>query len=315
MIEDPSAVRRIVSATSLLLVAALASPALAAQPAADAFLPPRDEVAQLPVGCGGYCPVTLKLEKRWIAGRGDAWGDFDGRRYLMADRRKQAIFLAAPRAYAPLLGGDCPVTYGEFGRRKPGELQFGALHQERLTFFLSAAHLRKFKESPEVFFKLAVSTELQPGQAADVQGDATADVGAVDNDLAMSGYCPVTLCNEGRWVRGRKEFTSLLGGLEFRFAGADQQTEFLVRPERFFSSAGGYCPVTLSRSGRRVKGSAQFVVEYDSRLYLFASDADKQEFIRKPQSYADVAIGGALSRAADALPRQAPAGSNAGMPQ
>ncbi|MDC0935757.1 hypothetical protein OAS39_05685 [Pirellulales bacterium] len=265
------------------------SPFAAAQPTADAFLPSKSEVGSLPIGCSGYCPVTLKLEQRWVQGRAEAWSDFGGRRYLLADRRNQAIFLAAPRDYAPLLDGDCPVTYRDVRRRSPGELRYGAVHQGRLVFFAGAAHLRKFKELPEIYYKSAIAAELQP-VGARTQNPGGGMVEADGAPVAMSGYCPVTLRNEGRWARGRDEFTSAMDGIQFRFAGADQQTEFLDRPERFFSSSGGYCPVTLQRTGRRVEGRAEFVVEYDTRLYLFATEADKQEFISNPKAYGDVAV-------------------------
>ena len=50
----------------------------------------------------------------------------------------------------------------------------------------------------------------------------------------------------------------------------------------------GYDPVTLLQDQKLVPGSPDLTVEHDGRVFRFASEAGRDEFLRKPQSFAPV---------------------------
>lgn len=281
-------------ATLVVLLADAASSAtgepwsLDARPMSSAHARP----LQPPLACEGFCVVTLTLDGRWVAGRPECSASYEGRTYWFADGRKQAIFGADPARYLPLLGGDCPVTYRDSGKRVGGLLRHGVMHRRRPAFFASASHRDKFAQEPDLYFSAAVEQEermqaMSPTVAAESLPDDPAEPTAV---VGLSGFCPVTLKNAGRWERGVADYLYEWQGLEFRCAGPAEQAALAERPEQFFSPSGGYCPVTYWQTGERRRGHADYVAEYRDRLYLFATAEAKEKFLRNPEPYSDLPV-------------------------
>lgn len=262
---------------------------------------PEARALQRPLACRGFCMVTLKLDSRWAAGEVEYAATHRGRTYLFADLRKRDIFAAAPDEYTPLLGGDCPVTWVDAGERAPGELRHGVVHRRRLLFFATATHAQRFAEEPARYFTAALEAERRQQEAEQRQAAETPppDDAASTPAVGLSGYCPVTLKNAGRWERGGASYPYQWLGLEFRCAGPVEHAALAARPEQFFSAAGGYCPVTYWHTGQRQRGHADFVAEYRDRLYLFATAEAKQQFLRNPELYSDIRIQDPAEEAAE----------------
>lgn len=53
----------------------------------------------------------------------------------------------------------------------------------------------------------------------------------------------------------------------------------------------GYCPVTLRTAGKWVRGNPNVGIQHRGRTYLFASDAERQQFNADPDSYSPVFSG------------------------
>lgn len=53
----------------------------------------------------------------------------------------------------------------------------------------------------------------------------------------------------------------------------------------------GYCPVALISNGKWTKGDPKFGIIHRGRLYLFASEAEKQTFWQDPDRFAPILSG------------------------
>jgi YHS domain-containing protein len=268
----------------------------------------------LPMIADGYCVVTLRDHRRWERGNPTFGGIFDERQYLFAGQREFEIFSAAPIVYAPVLAGDCIVTFALSGQRTRGRPQFGTLYGGRLYFFASAEARQQFAATPKEY---------------------------VDADIADGGQCLVSRVDAGRIVRGRPDTAVLCDGMRRLFAGAHEQRLYLARPERYDAASatpgirvlanaatrprtgpdertsagndngaaapeaedadivengnsreevletdpalGGYCPVTIRTKGTWVRGRAEDRVAVDDHLlFLTAGPEEHDAFLADP---------------------------------
>ena len=90
--------------------------------------------------------------------------------------------------------------------------------------------------------------------------------GAFDN-LAVQGYDPVAYFNEGKPVKGDKDFSTEYQGATFRFASAANRDKFVKSPQAYAPQYGGYCAWAVSQ-GYTAKGDARNWKIVDGKLYL-----------------------------------------------
>lgn len=217
---------------SAWMASALASAfacAMAGAPIAIAF---GEGTATLPVALDGYCVVSLHNQRQWVSGREQFAAAFDGRWYYFAGERERAIFAAAPETYAPVLSGDCPVTFAETGERVAGQLRHGVSYGDRLFFFANAQRAAEFQRDPASF---------------------------VDADLFQGGVCPVTYAATGRRVLGDPATAlTFAGGRRIFFVNAAARREFLAAPSEYveeLSSAAAPSTTIAHRSADRLAPS------------------------------------------------------------
>jgi YHS domain-containing protein len=267
---------------------------------------------------GGFCLVSLRDHQQWQPGDEQFSVFFDGRRYQFASARERDIFAAAPVDYVPTLGGDCPVTLAETGRRAKGQLEYGVLHGSRLMFFASEDDRQYFLQDPSQF---------------------------ADVDLALDGRCIVTRRDFGRDVAGIPDTVAVYRGLRYFFASAHDRDLFLKNPARYDGSASGedapttprgddaasgasvatstaptdptkplasaarqrsneqdiilgslpvmmgYCPVTLRRDGVWVRGRYDYRVELGDQVFLTAGPRERDALQAEPVKFVP-ALGG-----------------------
>jgi YHS domain-containing protein len=265
----------------------------------------------LPMMADGYCVVTLRDHRRWQRGNPTFGGIFDERQYLFAGQREFEIFSAAPIVYAPVLAGDCIVTFALSGQRTRGRTQFATLYGGRLYFFASPEARQQFAAAPKEY---------------------------IDADIADGGLCLVSRVDGNRVVRGRPDTAVLCDGMRRLFAGAHEQRLYLANPERYDAASatpgarkmvsagarprsapdenagadagtaapgaddavieeegesreevlttdpalGGYCPVSI-RKGAWVRGRIEDRVAVDDHLvFLTAGPAEHDAFLADP---------------------------------
>jgi YHS domain-containing protein len=280
---------------------------------------PATQAKPVPPALGGFCLVSLRDRQQWQPGDEQHSVFFDGRRYQFASARERDIFAAAPEAYVPTLGGDCPVTLADTGRRQRGSLEFGVLHGGRLMFFASEDDRQYFLEDPSQFANV---------------------------DLALGGRCIVSQRDSGKKVAGIAETVAVYRGMRYFFASAHDRSLFLKYPLRYDGSASGegappetpvaedsakdapiaaaapwtgankqqnddahrrsneediilsslpvmmgYCPVTLVRDGAWVRGRYDYRVELGDHVFLTAGARERDALQAAPAAYVPALAG------------------------
>ena len=129
------------------------------------------------------------------------------------------------------------------------------------------------------------------GQAnAAKPGDALPTRTKNETQVALSGYCPVSLVSDKRLVPGQAEYTMTHGGRLYRFANLITFNLFRGDPERYVPVNGGNCPVAQIERKATEPGDPRFGALFQGRLFLCASDTDRQRFLQDPARYAVVDV-------------------------
>ncbi|MBS0265178.1 MAG: thioredoxin family protein [Planctomycetes bacterium] len=107
-------------------------------------------------------------------------------------------------------------------------------------------------------------------------------------DVAMDGYCPVTLRTSRTWKAGSKEFSLTHDGQVYYFTSSDKLAEFRANPDKFAPKVLGCDPVKLAESDLVVRGSTKFGAYYDGALYLFETNESRTKFKKTPTRYSQL---------------------------
>jgi YHS domain-containing protein len=111
-----------------------------------------------------------------------------------------------------------------------------------------------------------------------------------ETDLALSGFCPVSLVSEKRLVPGQAEYTVTHEGRLYRFASLLTFNLFSKDPQRYAPMNRGNCPVAQLDRGTTIPGDPKYGVLYQGRLFLCASDSDRKRFLQEPLRYAAIGV-------------------------
>ncbi|WP_237153754.1 YHS domain-containing (seleno)protein [Oryzibacter oryziterrae] len=99
--------------------------------------------------------------------------------------------------------------------------------------------------------------------------------------LSLGGYDPVAYFTDGTAVRGNDENEIVLGDTFWHFANKGNADAFRSSPQTYVPGFGGYSPLGIAR-GVPQPGSPIIFAIYDNRVYLFASEDDRNTFIADP---------------------------------
>ncbi len=130
----------------------------------------------------------------------------------------------------------------------------------------------------------AASTPAEPAEAWPPQ------LPAGTPPLAFDGYCPVSLREHQKWLRGKKEFGAIHRGRTYLFAGAAERDKFLATTQASDSYSpvfSGNDPVRLLDDHVEEPGSRKFGFQYRNAFYLFSSKATMEKFARQPERYSE----------------------------
>jgi len=103
--------------------------------------------------------------------------------------------------------------------------------------------------------------------------------------LAFDGYCPISLQQAQKWVRGNKTFGAIHRGRTYLFVNDTARQQFLASPDAFSPVFSGNDPVLMLDENKVVAGDRKFGFEYRGAFYLFSSKDTMEAFARKPDSY------------------------------
>jgi YHS domain-containing protein len=125
--------------------------------------------------------------------------------------------------------------------------------------------------------------------AAPREDDAPAPARA-EPEVALAGYCPVSLVQDRRLVPGQRSWTIEHNGRTYQFSSAQTRALFQSQPERFIPVNGGCCPVAQVDRGESVAGDPRCGVLYQGHLYLCADETCRKHFLNHPERYARVDV-------------------------
>ncbi len=111
-----------------------------------------------------------------------------------------------------------------------------------------------------------------------------------ETEVALSGYCPVSLVSDKRLVPGQLEYTVTHEGRLYRFASLVSFNLFSKDPQRYVPVNQGNCPVAQLDRSTKQPGDPRYGVLYQGRLFLCGSDADRQRFLQEPVRYAAIDV-------------------------
>ena len=113
-----------------------------------------------------------------------------------------------------------------------------------------------------------------------------------DGEVALAGYCPVSLLKEQKLIRGRPDLTVEHDGRVFRFASEAEQQAFRRKPDAFAPANDGRCPVSQVDRGDFRPGDPRWGVVYRGHLFLFKDLSGRDRFVKDPERYANVDLAG-----------------------
>jgi YHS domain-containing protein len=210
----------------------------------------------------GHCLVSRIDEGHQVAGLAETAVIVDGLRYHFASANHQQKFLAHMRHY---------------GVTQP---------KARLV---AAASPQPAVETTQPVPKVASeSVQEKPAQSSPHSVEPS--------NCALSGYCPVSLQEQGIWIEGSPAHQVPYDGKTYLFASAEQQAKFAAAPDGFIPALGGNCVVTYADHQRLTPGSLYHAVydEASGRFFFFAGPEQKIAFekMREHYSQADLALEG-----------------------
>lgn len=102
-----------------------------------------------PLGFEGYCPVTMKFDKKWVRGNVQYGAIHRGRTYLFAGDPQRQQFLADPDAYSPVFSGMDPVALLDSKQTVEGSRKYGFEYRGAFYLFSGPETMRKFADKPD----------------------------------------------------------------------------------------------------------------------------------------------------------------------
>jgi YHS domain-containing protein len=101
------------------------------------------------VALGGYCPVELARNGRWVPGDLRWTVVHEGRIYRLSGAQQRQDFLANPAGFAPVNSGNDAVLLVDQNRTVAGQPAYCATYDGRLYMFSSADTQARFNSNPQ----------------------------------------------------------------------------------------------------------------------------------------------------------------------
>ena len=111
-------------------------------------------------------------------------------------------------------------------------------------------------------------------------------------DLAMQGFCAVTVINENRWIEGKSEYGVIHLGKLYLFSSQQAMGSFLADPAPFTPVLNEIDVVRFFEERKIVKGKREFGVldPIHNRMFFFADEAALKHFENEYERYTDAAL-------------------------
>lgn len=127
-----------------------------------------------------------------------------------------------------------------------------------------------------------------------------------DIELAMDGYCAVTVIENDRWVEGNPEFGVVHLGRLYLFSDKPSMERFLENPEPYTPVLNGIDVVRFFEERKIVPGNREWGLKDPdhNRMFFFADEAALNHFYNQHTRYTDAALAVMAKAVKDANPNK-----------
>lgn len=101
--------------------------------------------------------------------------------------------------------------------------------------------------------------------------------------LSLGGYDPVAYFVNGFAVQGLPDYEEVYGDTYWHFASEGNAAAFRASPATYIPGFGGYALAAITR-GVAQPGNPTLFAIHRNRLYLFASEDERQAFLANPDA-------------------------------
>ena len=126
-----------------------------------------------------------------------------------------------------------------------------------------------------------------PTEVAETKVDLAQDV-----ELALDGYCAVTVINDDRWAEGSPQFGVIHLGKLYLFVSEEAMKTFLADPMPYTPVLNEIDVVRFFEEKKIVPGKREFGVKdpVHNRMFFFKDEAALKHFENTYERYTDPAI-------------------------
>ena len=103
--------------------------------------------------------------------------------------------------------------------------------------------------------------------------------------IGLNGFCPVALTSGSQWKNGSEEFALDFQGVRYLMSSAETLEQFKAAPEKFVPAMHGFDAVAFTTDYQIVVGRMELGATYESRVYFFSTEQNREKFLRSPKDY------------------------------
>ena len=153
--------------------------------------------------------------------------------------------LRYPQKYVPAFGGYCTYAASLNVLKDITPSCFDIL-DGRLVLFHNESALEIWHEDAERTFAKSKANWAGLVVQHGTHAGSRVLVNQEDGPVAIQGYDPVAYIEQKEAVQGNAQFSSVFGGMIYRFASPANQATFQESPAKYMPSYGGYCGYGVS---------------------------------------------------------------------
>ena len=138
----------------------------------------------------------------------------------------------------------------------------------------------------------ATSVSHQTNTSVEPLPPASVSKATTELELAMDGFCAVTVIEKDQWVEGNPEFGVVHLGRLYLFCDQAAMDRFLKNPEPYTPVLNGIDVVRFFEEHKIVQGNRDWGLkdpEHD-RMFFFADEAALNHFYNQHTRYTDAAL-------------------------
>lgn len=167
-----------------------------------------------------------------------------------------------------------------------GQAQMAGFHEEDWSLTMPEA------VAPPAAVPTAASLATAAPTAAPAAAPTAPAMAPTDPELAMEGFCAVTVITQDKWVEGKPEFGVIHLGKLYLFENEQAMNTFLADPVPYTPVLNEIDVVRFFEERKIVAGKREWGVKDPNyqRMFFFADEAAMNHFIEEHHRYTEAAV-------------------------